>query len=151
LVGGRGRLGVPRDGLIRSGATSGHTERGALDNDSEAAEEGTPYNVPAYTYHYPSKAPPPPPPPPPANFKSTPLAIFVGAGRGGKTGTIFEDHIFLMCPSLTSPPPPTLSFQHKKLYSNKTEVNICIKRVHVLVSGITQQISFNKKFFILLH
>jgi hypothetical protein len=31
--------------------------------------------------------------PPPANFKSTPLAIFVGAGRGGKTGTIFEDHI----------------------------------------------------------
>ncbi|MFN9983696.1 MAG: hypothetical protein ACK53Y_27475 [bacterium] len=57
------------------------------------------------------------PPPPPANFKSTPLAIFVGAGRGGKTGTIFEDHIFLMCPSLPSPPPPpTLSFQHKKLY-----------------------------------
>ncbi len=37
--------GVPRDGLIRSGATSGHTERGALDNDSEATEEGTPYNA----------------------------------------------------------------------------------------------------------
>ena len=37
--------GVPRDGLIRSGATSGHTERGALDNDSEATEEGTPYNT----------------------------------------------------------------------------------------------------------
>ncbi len=39
LVGGEGgRWGVPRDGLTKSGATSGHIERGALDNDSEATE-----------------------------------------------------------------------------------------------------------------
>jgi len=39
LGGGEGgRWGVPRDGLTRSGATSGHIERGALDNDSEATE-----------------------------------------------------------------------------------------------------------------
>ncbi len=36
LVGGR--WGVPWDGLTRSGATSGHIERGVLDNDSEATE-----------------------------------------------------------------------------------------------------------------
>ena len=39
LVGGRGGgWGVPRDGLTRSGATSGHIERGAFDNHSEATE-----------------------------------------------------------------------------------------------------------------
>ncbi len=50
--GGEGGVGGPRDGLTRSGSTSGHTECGALDKDSEATEEGTPYNVPAYTYHH---------------------------------------------------------------------------------------------------
>jgi hypothetical protein len=36
-----------------------------------------------------------------------------GAGRGGKTASIFEDHIFPMCPSLPSPltpPPPHYPF-----------------------------------------